>query len=222
MTLASLSIEPVAAQRGPGRMVFVPTAANHLSDRASTVAAVRDQLLGGHGRGAVEEVDPEVEGPDALAELDAADLLVLGGGDPYHLLDVLRRSAADVQIAAAVARGVDLVGVSAGAIVLGPSLDPIERTSPFVRPDGLDCAGLGVVDVVVLPHHDRPGRAARNHEAVDRFQHRLSVVPIRDDELVVVGPRGNWRRRRVRRPHAPPPGGGGSPPAHEAPWRPWS
>jgi cyanophycinase-like exopeptidase len=65
--------------------------------------------------------------PDAVLEtiagdpgvVDRADLIFVSGGDPTLGADVLERSGASSWIRAAHARGTPVIGVSAGAIVLG-------------------------------------------------------------------------------------------------------
>jgi cyanophycinase-like exopeptidase len=65
--------------------------------------------------------------PDAILEtiaddpgvVERADLIFVSGGDPTLGADVLERSGAAAWIRAAHARGTPVMGVSAGAIVLG-------------------------------------------------------------------------------------------------------
>ena len=44
-----------------------------------------------------------------------------------------------------------------GAIVAGPTLEPVRLTTPFTPPPELEFAGLGLTDVLVLPHDDHRG-----------------------------------------------------------------
>jgi len=50
------------------------------------------------------------------------------------------------------------IGYSAGAILAAPTLEPLSVTSPFTTPPELELTGLGLVDVLILPHDDHPGR----------------------------------------------------------------
>jgi cyanophycinase-like exopeptidase len=103
--------------------------------------------------------------PDAVLEtidldptvVERADLIFVSGGDPTLGADVLERSGASAWIRAAHARGTPVMGVSAGAIVLGqwwvrwPDDDEddeqLERTS-LVR-----CLGI-VADHVFDTHNE--------------------------------------------------------------------
>ena len=45
--------------------------------------------------------------------------------------------------------------------------------------------GLGLVDVVVFPHRDQPGRAERIARSIERFGHAYRLHPLGDDELLI-------------------------------------
>jgi peptidase E len=77
------------------------------------------------------------------------------------------------------------VGYSAGAIVAGPRLEPLRLTSPFSPPADLDLAGMGLTKPLVLPHHDRAGRAERHAAAQAAFAGRVRPRAPRDGELVI-------------------------------------
>src|SRR5262249_54981808 len=126
----------------------------------------------------VERVDLDERDPrDALAR---ADVVAVSGGDPFHLLQAARRTGFAAALRAA---AVVYVGYSAGAMVAGPTLEPLRLTSPFSPPPALDLTGLGLTDVLVLPHHNRPGRAERHAEAERVFGDRVKLVPLRDGEV---------------------------------------
>ena len=123
---------------------------------------------------------------DELSLLDSAPLIVLAGGDPFSLLADLKASGADARLAAAAARGAAIAGQSAGAMVCGPSLVPVRLTSPFQAGADQALAGLGFTHRLVLPHHDRPGRAAKHRLAARRHGDRFSLCPLWDDEVLLV------------------------------------
>jgi GNAT superfamily N-acetyltransferase len=149
--------------------------------------------------------------------LPRAAALVLGGGDPFRLLSALRAAALLEPIRRAYQAGLPVVGQSAGALVSGPSLVPAQITSPFrpapvadpgvdpglnpgVDPD-VDLAALRLESGVVLPHHDRHGRAGRHWQAAQRHGGRWPLQVLCDDEALIwargvwriVGPRGTLR-----------------------------
>ena len=125
-----------------------------------------------------DEADDEV----FLKPLRSADVIVLTGGNPRHLLDTLRGSALLGELLRANVRGATLVGSSAGAMVLGS----------WMRFQGWAKA-LGVVDgVAVLPHHEGsdPASVAAGLEA--DAPPGLTVLGI-DAMSCCVGGAGGWR-----------------------------
>ena len=124
--------------------------------------------------------------PDEMAE---ADLLFVGGGNTFRLLDRVRRAGFEQPVRDFVARGGDYYGGSAGAILacadigVGVGIDENE-----VGLTGLDL----VRDLVVLPHYD-PTQAAAAREWSNRRARALVGVPersglaVRDGDAEVIG-----------------------------------
>jgi dipeptidase E len=171
--LASRRLPGLADWLGAGvrRVAFVPIAADPLPDRAAIVGEVEAALA--------------ALGLEVATDLAAADAIVVGGGDPYHLLARLRATGLDARLVAAVRAGLPYVGISAGAMVAGPSLAPQASVSPFAPPPDLDLAGLALTDAVVFPHRTKPGRAERIARARDAFGDRFRIVPLADDEVAI-------------------------------------
>jgi dipeptidase E len=115
----------------------------------------------------------------------SADVIAVSGGDPFHLLAAARRTGFGAAARAALDGGAVYVGLSAGAMVAGPTLEPVRLTSPFAPPPGLDLAGLRLSAVLVLPHHDRPGRAERNAAAVAAYADAFRLEPLGDGDVLV-------------------------------------
>lgn len=164
-----------------GRGIYVPTAA----------AAERDAPWVAEARGAFaaalrELAEVWLEDDDDPALLAEVDAVILGPGDPFHLLDRLHATGWDAAIASAVRSGVAYVGMSAGSLVAGPSLEPCTVTSPHAPRSDLGLHALRLVDCVVLPHDDRPGRAALHAEARTRFGDAFELVTLRDDQALWV------------------------------------
>jgi dipeptidase E len=181
------------------RAAHVPTAANHLED-ATWVARVGAELAAMGLE--LDALDLERSAPAETTEaLERVDAIVVTGGDPFHLLRCARSSGFAPAARAALERGAVYVGQSAGAIVAGPDLRPILLTSPFAPEAGKDLEGLGLTDVVVLPHENRPGRAERNRRARERWSAELRIVALADDEALEIA-RGGAGERLISSPAA--------------------
>jgi dipeptidase E len=171
--------------RAPGRRaVLVPTASTPLADPA-IAAEVEEELARADLE--IERLDLDVATPEAVrGVLGRADVIAVSGGDPFHLLAAARRCAFGAATRAALGTGSVYLGYSAGAMIAGPTLEPLRLTSPFPAPDGMDLTGLGLTDVLVLPHHDRPGRAERHAAALREFGRRVRLQPLCDGDVAIV------------------------------------
>ena len=130
-----LIIPTAAAMERPG------LAAQHGIQQFDALGARTSSLM------ALTSVDANDE---SLTEaVDRADVIYLTGGNPAHLLDVLRGSHLIRRILDAVERGAILAGSSAGAMVLGKRMRFRQWT---------DALGIAQ-DVVVLPHHERASKS---------------------------------------------------------------
>lgn len=114
--------------------------------------------------------------------LDAAHVVAVSGGDPFHLLAVAGRVAFGDAVRAALNTGAVYIGYSAGAMIAGPTLRPLSMTSPFMPPPRLDLTGLGLVDVLVLPHDDHPGRHDQHLAAQAAFGD-VRLITLRDGDV---------------------------------------
>ena len=87
--------------------------------------------------------------------LEKYDVVEFIGGNPYYLLDAVRRHGAE-PVLRRIAEEKVLIGWSAAAFVFGPMLSLVDRYSPEMNRWGLtDLTGLGLTAVQVLPHYSR-------------------------------------------------------------------
>lgn len=156
---------------------------------APFVAAERQRVADlGH-----ELVDIRLTGSTAASvetALDDVDVLYVAGGSTFSLLDALRGSGADAVIAARVRAGLPYIGSSAGSIVTGPSVEPASlMDDPADAPGLQNHIGLGLVDVVVLPHADGvlpPYPPELIERTLEVYGHEHPLCPIRDDQALLV------------------------------------
>ncbi len=133
-------------------------------------------------------LDVELESPSILS---SADLIAIGGGNPYYLLYWLRRSGADEIIQQSARQGTPIMATSAGAIVLGQSLELIDHFTPEMNSVQLtDYSGLRLIEETVLPHYDRFIKNGTIKEsAVSDYEKRsgVKVIRLNDDQFYLVG-----------------------------------
>ncbi|MGN6758178.1 MAG: Type 1 glutamine amidotransferase-like domain-containing protein [Thermomicrobiales bacterium] len=122
----------------------------------------------------------DADSPEHVAALAGADLIYLPGGNPRHLVESLRETAAWRAIHAAWLGGAILAGSSAGAMALGElTVTPRAQAPAWLPALGL-LPGLGI-----LPHYDRFGGARSGPLAAVAPPH-LAILGIDEDTVVLV------------------------------------
>ena len=172
--------------RGAKRAAVVTTAEPKLKERNRNAVLARDTLLA-VGVPAVEFFDFDKQ---PCAGLAAFDLVYLAGGNPYYLLQRVRDTGADAVIEEIVEAGRPIIGSSAGALLLGRSLNVVPVFDTSVPDLGCkDTDALRLVPLTVLPHTNRwkarfADYAAR--VATARVLCRSEILEITDDEGLLI------------------------------------
>lgn len=168
----------------PGKAALVVTADNIYKEKNYHVDRTARELeqLGM----AVECFDFDTRSPDALLDYDLVEMI---GGNPYYLLHAIRlRGFADALREFAENR--IMIGWSAGALVIGPTLELIDRYSPEMNEVGLtNLSALALTDVQILPHYSRFLARYKNfEETCVRYERekRCRVIRISDGEGVLI------------------------------------
>lgn len=116
--------------------------------------------------------------PQALPELLACDALHLSGGNTFHFLWCLRQRKLLPVLRDYTARGGVLVGVSAGAVLMGPSIDVAALCGDEPVPELHDTCGLGLVDFDFVPHFETSaGAAAMLNDHMARSGRSICACP---------------------------------------------
>lgn len=187
-------LERFIEYRAAGRRAcLIPTAANALEDPALRVSQIAQGLEALEGAGLdVDVVD--LDGPDATeVRFDGYHVVALGPGDPFYLLHRAREHHLEYRLREARAHETVIVGIGAGAMVLGPTLDPIVEASRYAPADGAYLEGLYLTETLVLPHHNVERRAKAHAEIIERFGSQFPVLPLHDGEAVVITSDGTTR-----------------------------
>jgi len=109
------------------------------------------QVLENMGFKKVAFMDVEFENPSKLKNFD---VIYINGGNPFYLLYHLKKSGADKIIQKLADKGVILVGVSAGAVALGPSIkiaQYFDNEKNIVKLKNF--SALKLTDIIILPHY---------------------------------------------------------------------
>jgi dipeptidase E len=162
--------------------MLVPTGSNRFAEAPWVDTA--DRALTGLGL-MVEQLDLEGAAPSTVkACLGGADLVFVTGGHTLFLLEHAQRSGFTSIVPEAVRAGrLAYAGMSSGGFLAGPDL--LHCTEPSDPGRVTDSRGLGIVPIVPLSHANR-GRAAEHQALIASFGHRFRLVPITDEQAIVV------------------------------------
>lgn len=178
----------VPAAGAPLRIGYVDDAA--AAHEGEPWVAVERKRLAATGH-ALIDLRAGVTEPQARSEmLDSLDAVYVAGGNTFALMVALRRTGAAEDLTRRVRAGLPYIGLSAGAIVTGPSLEPLTlMDDPAEAPALDDLSGLGLVDTVVVPHADGalppyPPELIEQIRATYEEHHDLTFL--RDDQALVL------------------------------------
>lgn len=127
-------------------------------------------------------LDIEFEDPNKLKEFD---VIYISGGNPFYLLDKLRKTSADDIIKGCAEKAV-LVGISGGGVVLGPDISIVDYFDAKLNTFGIrDLTGLHLTDIIMYPHYQEAVE-----EKIKRFESKnhCRVTRLTDQQgLLLVG-----------------------------------
>ena len=120
-----------------------------------------------------------------LPKLEAADVLLVGGGDPLYLCHWMQQSGLADLLTSPELRETVYVGMSAGSMVLAPNIG-----QEFVnwRPpnSGESDKTLGLVDFAMFPHLDNPDLPKNTLAVAEKWAAKLTVPGyVVDDDTAI-------------------------------------
>ena len=172
--------------QGVTRAAVVTTADPKLKESNRNAVHALDTLLA-LGVPAVEFFDFDAQ---PSADLAGFGLVYLAGGNPYYLLQRVRETDAESVLREMLSAGRPLIGSSAGALILGRSLNIVQVFDPALAdPNYKNIDALGLVPFTVLPHANR--WKSRYTDYADRFAAarvlcRSEMLEIADDEGLLI------------------------------------
>lgn len=177
-----------AGSRAAIRIAYIDDASRPLGE-APFVGRERAQLQD-LGYSLVPVTVGNVTAADLATVLDSVNAVYVAGGMADHLMDVLRRTGAGSVLVERVRAGLPYIGASAGAMIAGTSLEPAIALDGHTEGTYLeDLSGLGLADVVILPHADGQ-LPPYPPETINEVSRRLKGTPgltlLADDDGLLV------------------------------------
>lgn len=159
------------------KISFVPTAARSEEEITHVKDSFNELLSLG-----IKEKNIEIVDLSSQTSIDSADVLYVCGGNTFYLLNEFNRYGFSKKINEFVDRGGLYLGVSAGSIVVGPS---IKIAEPFDENDVnlVNFSALNIVNFSVSPHF-----CEEEKEIIESIQksENYTIYPITDSEAVLV------------------------------------
>jgi len=117
----------------------------------------------------VDFVDLET---DPAKDLSPYDVVYVCGGNTFKLLKFTRVANFKNPVESLLKRGGVYIGVSAGSIIIGPSVQIANEVQPDPNEVRLsDFSGLGIIEEIVLPHY-----SPDIEEDTKKFEERYNVT----------------------------------------------
>lgn len=168
----------------PGKAALVVTADNEYKEKNYHVERLTKELqtLGL----SVECFDYDNQSPSELMSYDVVEMI---GGNPYYLLNSIRKNNFTHTLDH-FAKNKCIIGCSAGALVLTPTLNLIDIYSPEMNiVDLKDLSACNLTDTQILPHYSKFTKRYDNFEKRCLEYERANnctVVRLNDGEGIIV------------------------------------
>jgi len=133
----------------------------------------------------VEDIDIEGKNKEELRKiLKDKDIIYVQGGNTFYLLKQIKESGFDKVIKELIEKGVIYIGVSAGSIIAGPTIETAKWGGADTNDVGLvDLDGLNLVPFLIIVHYN-----SKNQSIIQK-QIKNSKYPVRaltDDQAILI------------------------------------
>lgn len=137
---------------------------------------------------AVDELELSTSSYETIrCTLEKNDIIYVGGGNTFFLLQELKRTGADRLLVQEIKKGKLYVGESAGAIVTAPDIGySAEMDHAGKAPDLKDYSGLNLIDFYIVPHYKNCGLGRAAEKIIRRYSAKMDVKAIRDSQAVLI------------------------------------
>ncbi len=173
-------------------LALLPSAAKSLSVAIITTASavwkeknkhaiLAKQVLEDMGFKKVKFFDVEFENPNKLKKFE---VVYINGGNPFYLLHHLKKSGADKIITQLADRGVIIIGVSGGGVILGPNINIVNYFDGKINTIELkNLTGLNLTDTIIYPHYTK-----EVEEKIKAFEtkYQCKVKRLSDSQSLVI------------------------------------
>lgn len=125
---------------------------------------------------------------DLEVTFEDSDIIWVGGGNTFYLLQEVRRSGFDKFLVKKIAEGVPYIGTSAGSILLGPNIELVKfADDPLEAPHLTSYEGLNIFPMVPLAHIDNPEFKVFYQDILNfALEHNIPFVSLQEKQFIYV------------------------------------
>jgi peptidase E len=165
------------------RICLITTAISDAENRKFHTNKTTEQLNNA-GFSAVDFIDIACEKPLILYDYP---IVCIFGGNPFYLLDEIKKAKVDEILIKIKERGDSIVmGHSSGAVVLGKTIKHANILHPEWNDIGLsDFDAVGIVQEIILPHHNRY-HGQEQTLADFEMNENIKLIKIEDGDYIVI------------------------------------
>ncbi|WP_419874899.1 Type 1 glutamine amidotransferase-like domain-containing protein [Candidatus Pristimantibacillus sp. PTI5] len=139
----------------------------------------------------IDFIDLEFDNPEILTQ---NDVIYISGGNPFNLLFHTKKSGADEILRKLASQNVVIVGVSAGAILLGPNIKIVHFFTPQMNTLNIeDFTALDLTSKLIFPRYDREdlfkdGTGKSIEDRLEEFEalEKCEVTRLKDDQCISI------------------------------------
>lgn len=121
---------------------------------------------------------------DGQRNLSSYDVIYVCGGNTFKLMKFARKMNFDKDIKSLLRRGGMYVGVSAGSLIIGPSIQIANEIEPDINDVGLnDFSGFNIIDLIIYPHY-----SPEIEEEIKLFENKnkVSIERINNSQAILI------------------------------------
>ncbi len=169
------------------KAVIITTASSEKKGNKYIQSAVLE--LKSAGIDVVDFYDFEDDGPK---DLSSYDVIYVGGGNTFRLLKFARDVNFNKSIDFLLRKGGVYIGVSAGSLIVGPSIQIANEVHPDKNEVGMtDFTGFNTVEIIIFPHYsldleeEIKSFEERNNVTIDRIDNSQAIL-IENGEKILI------------------------------------
>ena len=162
------------------KIIFVPTASKSKEELKYVQESKKELLDLGIFENNIKTIN--LDKPTSFQEVENFDVIYVCGGNTFYLLKKVRETGFDKVIIEFVKTDKLYFGVSAGSILVCPTID---IANPFDENDVnlTDLTGLNLTNVIVSPHYNDKEKTIINDF---KKKSQYEVVPLTDEQALLV------------------------------------